>query len=198
MFEKAKKKLYEQQEFERQQQLEQMLMDACKRYIDSFNSEFPVGTMFKSWYKGQEYDTTFGYVSSPAFCSGIDVNVSLMSDEFIRGIINEDASPVFFYYTPVDIRESRKNKEERMFGEGSFCIHDNRTFVKTTFEEYKKYLLDKYNKSIEEDKEEIKRKKELIRENKKYIRTIDSDLKKTEEFALNNFKNDLKKRKGEM
>ena len=196
MFEKAKKKLYEQQEFERQQHLEQMIMDVCKKYINNFNSEFPVGTMFKTWYKGQEYDTTFGYVSSPAFFESIDVNIRLMSDEFFQGFINEDASPVFFYYTPIDIRETRKDEKERMIGEESFCIHDNRTFVKTTFEEYKQYLLENYNKSIEEDKEEIKRKKELIKIYKKYIRTIDSDLLKTEEFALNNFKKDLKKRKG--
>lgn len=168
--------------------------DAMNEIAAKFAEEFPVGTFVKTWYKGQEYDTTFCYVSSEPVILLDDAMFSSANIDSFKEYQKDpnDASPVFWYYVPIDIK---CNPESTWYRRShSFGICQNRFVEKSSIEEYKQYMLDKYKKNIEENKKEIRQRKEWIKNYKKSVREIDKDVSRAVQYLEDNFKKETEKR----
>ena len=59
-----------------------------------------------------------------------------------------------------------------------FSLCEARNVVKSTFEEYREHMLKQFNENIVHYKEQIKRDREFLRDYKRRINRIDSDLNK--------------------
>ena len=76
-----------------------------------------------------------------------------------------------------------------------FTLCESRHVVKSTFREYREYMLNMFNENIVHHKEQIKRDREFIRDNKRRIKRIDSDLDKAIAILNANLEAEIKRNK---
>ena len=152
--------------------------DEAQKKADEFSEKFPVGTFVKEWFGKNEWDCTFCYISSRAT---VDLDETPLTnyniEQYKKYNKKRDDSCIYVYYIPINIyRLDDEWCESSLFNHFSLC--EARNVVKSTFEEYREYMLRQFNENIIHYKEQIKRDRELLRDYKKRINRIDSDFNK--------------------
>ena len=152
--------------------------DEAQKKADEFSEKFPVGTFVKEWFGRNEWDCTFCYISSRAT---VDLDEDPLTEynieQYKKYYKKTDDSCVYVNYIPINIyRLDDDCCESSLFNRFSLC--EARNVVKSTFEEYREYMLRQFNENIVHYKEQIKRDREFLRDYKRRINRIDSDLNK--------------------
>ena len=152
--------------------------DEAQKKADEFSEKFPVGTFVKEWFGKNEWDCTFCYISSRAT---VDLDEDPLTnyniDQYNKYNKKTDDSCVYVNYIPINIyRLDDECCDASLSNWFSLC--EMRNVVKSTFEEYREYMLKQFNKNIVHYKEQINRDREFLRDYKRRINRIDSDLNK--------------------
>lgn len=175
------------------------MMEALKStfiyHAEEFAKKFPIGTLVKTWYKGQEYDTQFGYVCGVPSVHWDNSLLSLMNIEIYKEYNSDknNTSFVFWPMIPINFNQIDVPEEERMFGAQTFGICNNRFVEKSTIEEYKAYMLNRIKEHINENKQEIKQRREWIRKDKKRLCHFDDKIQKVLSITAENYDREMKK-----
>ena len=152
--------------------------DEAQKKADEFSEKFPVGTFVKEWFGRDEWDCTFCYISSRAT---VDLDEDPLTEynieQYKKYYKKTDDSCVYVNYIPINIyRLDDECCESSLFNRFSLC--EARNVVKSSFDDYREHMLKQFNKNIVHYKEQIKRDREFLRDYKRRINRIDSDLNK--------------------
>ena len=152
--------------------------DEAQKKADEFSEKFPVGTFVKEWFGRDEWNCTFCYISSRAT---VDLDEDPLTEynieQYKKYNKKRDDSCVYVNYIPINIYQlDDECCESSLFNSFSLCEACN--VVKSTFEEYREHMLKQFNENIVHYKEQLKRDRELLRNYKRRINRIDSDLNK--------------------
>ena len=153
-------------------------LDEAQKKADEFSEKFPVGTFVKEWFGRDEWNCTFCYISSRAT---VDLDEDPLTEynieQYNKYNKKTDDSCVYVNYIPINIyRLDGECCESSLFKRFSLC--EARNVVKSTFEEYREHMLKQFNENIVHYKEQLKRDRELLRDYKRRVNRIDSDLNK--------------------
>jgi len=163
---------------------------------EEFSKKFPVGTLVKTWSKGEEeYNTTFGYVCGTPSVHWNNSLLSPMNIEIYKEYNSDknNSSFVFWPMIPIVFNQIEVDKEHRMFGPQTFGICASRFVEQTTIEEYKEYMLSKFKKRIEQSKQEIKQRRAWIIQDKKRLHHFDDKISKALSITAENYDKEMKK-----
>ena len=152
--------------------------DEAQKKADEFSEKFPVGTFVKEWFGRDERNCIFCYISSWAI---VDMDEDPLTEynieQYKKYNKKRDDSCVYVNYIPINIYQlDDECCESSLFNSFSLCEACN--VVKSTFEEYREHMLKQFNENIVHYKEQLKRDRELLRDYKRRINRIDSDLNK--------------------
>ena len=161
--------------------------DEAQKKADEFSEKFPVGTFVKEWFGRDEWNCTFCYISSRAT---VDLDEDPLTEynieQYKKYYKKTDDSCVYVNYIPINIyRLNDECCESSLFNRFSLC--EARNVVKSTFEEYREHMLKQFNENIVHYKEQIKRDREFLRDYKRRINRIDSDLNKAIKILFINY-----------
>ena len=152
--------------------------DEAQKKADEFSEKFPVGTFVKEWFGRDEWNCTFCYISSRAT---VDLDETPLTnyniEQYNKYNKKTDDSCVYVNYIPINIYRLDDECCDASLS-NCFSLCEMRNVVKSTFEEYREYMLKEFNKNIVHYKEQINRDREFLRDYKRRINRIDSDLNK--------------------
>lgn len=152
--------------------------DEAQKTADEFSEKFPVGTFVKEWFGRDEWNCTFCYISSRATVD-LDENplTNYNIEQYNKYNKKTDDSCIYVNYIPINIYFlDDKYCESSLFNRFSLC--EARNVVKSSFDEYREYMIKQFNENIVHYKEQIKRDRGFLRDYKRRINRIDSDLHK--------------------
>ena len=143
--------------------------DEAQKKADEFSEKFPVGTFVKEWFGRDEWDCTFCYISSRAT---VDMDEDPLTEynieQYKKYYKKTDDSCIYVNYIPINIYcLDDKYCDASLSNRFSLC--EARNVVKSSFEEYREYMLKQFNKNIVHYKEQIKRDREFLRDYKMCI-----------------------------
>jgi hypothetical protein len=152
--------------------------DEAQKKADAFSEKFPVGTFVKEWFGRDEWNCTFCYISSRAT---VDLDGNPLTEynieQYKKYNKKTDDSCVYVNYIPINIyRLDDECCDVSLSNRFSLC--EMRNVVKSSFEEYREHMLKRFNENIVHHKEQIKRDRDFIRDYRRRINRIDSDLDK--------------------
>ena len=152
--------------------------DEAQKKADEFSEKFPVGTFVKEWFGRDEWDCTFCYISSRATVYLDEEPLTEYNiEQYKKYYKKTDDSCVYVNYIPINIYRLDDECCDASLS-NCFSLCEMRNVVKSTFEEYREYMLKEFNKNIVHYKEQINRDREFLRDYKRRINRIDSDLNK--------------------
>jgi len=151
--------------------------DEAQKIADDFSEKFPVGTFVKEWFGNDEWNCSFCYISSDPYVDLDETTITNYNiEQYKKCKNNKNESCIYVNYIPINIYCLDNTCGNPLSNRFTLC--ESRHVVKSSFEEYRDYMLNKFNENIVHHKEQIKRDREFIRDNKRRIRHIDSDLEK--------------------
>ena len=168
--------------------------DEAQKVADDFSEKFPVGTFVKEWLGNDEWNCSFCYISSDPYVDLDETTITNYNiEQYKKCKNNKNESCIYVNYIPINIYRLDNTCGNPLSNRFTLC--ESRHVVKSTFGEYREYMLNKFNENVIHHKEQIKRDREFIRDYKRRIKRIDSDLEKAIAILNANLEAEIKRNK---